>query len=57
VNANEAEARRASRFSAIGHTPGAIELVEDRGGGEYPRTLDLRRAPTPAPADARAPIT
>ncbi|HEX4364607.1 MAG TPA: transglutaminase family protein [Solirubrobacteraceae bacterium] len=57
VNANEAEARRASRFSAIGHTPGAIELVEDRRGGEYPRTLDLRRAPMPAPAEARAPIT
>ncbi len=56
VNANEAEARRASRFAAGGHTPGPIDttalLKLDRpsGGvgadnGDYPRTLDLRRAP------------
>jgi len=57
VNANEAEARRASRFTALGHTPGPIAL-SDRGDGarfarvgieslEYPLTLDLRRAPFP----------
>ena len=43
VNANEAEARRRSRFFPIGHTPGP--MVEPRGsvGKEHPRTLDLRR--------------
>ncbi len=58
VNANEAEARRASRFAAEGHTPGPIDISALLGGGaafggigndslEYPRTLDLRRAPYP----------
>ena len=52
VNANEAEARRTSRFAAGGHTPGPVDvgaldravhgLSADR---DYPRTLDLRRAP------------
>jgi uncharacterized protein (DUF2126 family) len=43
VNANEAEARRRSRFFPIGHTPGP--MAEPRGGvgKEHPRTLDLRR--------------
>jgi uncharacterized protein (DUF2126 family) len=56
VNANEAEARRASRFSAGGHTPGLVDVSAILGTGpaaagvgtqslEYPRTLDLRRAP------------
>jgi uncharacterized protein (DUF2126 family) len=54
VNANEAEARRASRFSAAGHTPGPVDVTALVGamaatGGaqspDYPRTLDLRRAP------------
>jgi uncharacterized protein (DUF2126 family) len=56
VNANEAEARRASRFSAGGHTPGPVDVDSLLGAGpaaagvgtqglEYPRTLDLRRAP------------
>ena len=56
VNANEAEARRASRFSAGGHSPGPIDisalLGTDPGFAgvstqrvEYPLTLDLRRAP------------
>lgn len=48
VNANEAEARRASRFTPFGHTPGA--LTADRLAAidsssrdpEYPWTLDLR---------------
>jgi len=43
TNAAEAEARRASRFSASGHTPGRIEVADSRRDGEYPRTLDLRR--------------
>jgi len=43
INANDAEARRASRFEPTGHTPGRIEVTDVRRGGEYPRTLDLRR--------------
>jgi len=43
VNLNEAEARRAARFFAFGHTPGAM----DPGGvvvdSEFPATLDLRK--------------
>jgi uncharacterized protein (DUF2126 family)/transglutaminase-like putative cysteine protease len=52
VNANEAEARRTSRFEARGHTPGPVDVtaldVALHGLGadrDYPRTLDLRRAP------------
>jgi len=56
VNANEAEARRASRFSAMGHTPGPVDIeallaASPAPGGpgtqslDYPWTLDLRRAP------------
>ena len=44
VNAGEAEARRASRFEAHGHTPGQVEIPQPQGPGEHPRTLDLRRA-------------
>lgn len=47
VNANEAESRRLSRFTAMGHTPGVmhvppatINVVSSR---EFPFTLDLRR--------------
>jgi uncharacterized protein (DUF2126 family)/transglutaminase-like putative cysteine protease len=51
VNANEAEARRARRFEAAGHTPGTVDVgrIEElerrivRENTEYPRTLDLRR--------------
>ena len=43
VNANEAEARRRSRFFAIGHTPGAMPEPRAAAGAEHPRTLDLRR--------------
>jgi uncharacterized protein (DUF2126 family) len=45
VNSNEAEARRAARFFAFGHTPGTFmtpELVID---AEFPATLDLRKRP------------
>jgi uncharacterized protein (DUF2126 family)/transglutaminase-like putative cysteine protease len=47
VNANEAEARRVSRFDPS-HTPGSFDVTalaihEPAEGGEYPRTLDLRR--------------
>jgi uncharacterized protein (DUF2126 family) len=50
VNANEAEARRASRFEAMGHTPGPIDVDALRAPApgpaqDYPRTLDLRRIP------------
>ena len=50
VNANEAEARRASRFEPFGHTPGKLDVAAMREAGrraaseDYPRTLDLRRA-------------
>jgi uncharacterized protein (DUF2126 family)/transglutaminase-like putative cysteine protease len=51
VNAHEAEARRARRFEAMGHTPGEIDvealeaelLRRTNDGTDYPVTLDLRR--------------
>jgi uncharacterized protein (DUF2126 family)/transglutaminase-like putative cysteine protease len=43
VNANEAEARRRSRFYPIGHTPGPMPEPTVRVAKEHPRTLDLRR--------------
>ncbi|MCW3159274.1 DUF2126 domain-containing protein [Micropruina sonneratiae] len=51
VNAVEAESRRASRFSELGHTPGPVdtsgwpsaEAVFGPMGTEYPCTVDLRR--------------
>ncbi|MFT3798056.1 DUF2126 domain-containing protein [Microbacterium sp.] len=51
VNANEAEARRSGRFAPHGHTPGRFDVAAAREAGaraattDYPRTLDLRRAP------------
>ena len=51
INANEAEARRASRFHAHGHTAGRIdvgalrETARRAASDEYPHTLDLRRVP------------
>jgi uncharacterized protein (DUF2126 family)/transglutaminase-like putative cysteine protease len=43
VNANEAEARRRSRFFPFGHTPGPISEPVEKRSPEHPRTLDLRR--------------
>jgi uncharacterized protein (DUF2126 family) len=43
VNANEAEARRAARFFAIGHTGGTLAVPPVELNPEYPATLDLRR--------------
>ncbi|HEY5822128.1 MAG TPA: transglutaminase family protein [Propionibacteriaceae bacterium] len=51
VNAKEAEARRARRFEAMGHTTGVIDVDalnaqlvrREASGSEYPLTLDLRR--------------
>ena len=43
VNAAEAAGRRAARFEPLGHTPGTLDPPPPRRGGEYPRTLDLRR--------------
>ena len=44
VNANEAEARRRSRFFPFGHTPGPMPAPVVQRSREHPRTLDLRRA-------------
>jgi uncharacterized protein (DUF2126 family) len=48
VNANEAEARRSSRFWAFGHSAGPLTVTPVTVGGgddEYPGILDLRRHP------------
>lgn len=51
INANEAEARRASRFEQLGHSTGRVDVAAVREAGrraatrEYPHTLDLRRVP------------
>ena len=45
VNANEAEARRVSRFWPLGHTPGPMRIVPEPPNPSYPFTLDLRRTP------------
>jgi len=48
VNANEAESRRLSRFTAMGHTPGLMQLppvtINVPASREFPFTLDLRRS-------------
>lgn len=43
VNANSAEARRRSRFFAIGHSQGPMAEPRAMVGRDHPRTLDLRR--------------
>ncbi|MDD2882398.1 MAG: transglutaminase family protein [Rhodoferax sp.] len=47
VNANEAESRRLSRFTPMGHTPGLMHVppatINVPGSREFPFTLDLRR--------------
>ncbi|MAS55676.1 MAG: transglutaminase [Pimelobacter sp.] len=60
INANEAEARRASRFTSHGHTAGRLDVgaLRERArraaSDEYPHTLDLRRVP-PAATPSTAP--
>ncbi len=43
VNANEAEARRRSRFLAMGHSPGPMPEPLSSTSLDHPMTLDLRR--------------
>jgi len=43
VNSNEAEARRATRFFAFGHTAGKVIVPALEVNPEFPATLDLRR--------------
>jgi uncharacterized protein (DUF2126 family) len=43
VNSNEAEARRAARFFAFGHTAGKVIVPALEVNPEFPATLDLRR--------------
>jgi uncharacterized protein (DUF2126 family)/transglutaminase-like putative cysteine protease len=45
VNANEAEARRVSRFMEEGHSPGKLSIRRENPAREFPLTLDLRREP------------
>ncbi|HEY2383769.1 MAG TPA: transglutaminase family protein [Terriglobia bacterium] len=46
VNSNEAEARRLTRFFALGHTPGRVDVPRLDVNPEFPSTLDLRRRGT-----------
>ena len=42
VNSFEAESRRLTRFSTIGHTPGKMRVQKEEVSREFPFTLDLR---------------
>ncbi|CAN5418325.1 transglutaminase family protein [soil metagenome] len=61
INANEAEARRASRFQAHGHTAGRLdvgalrETARRAHSDEYPHTLDLRRVASLVATPSTAP--
>jgi uncharacterized protein (DUF2126 family) len=46
VNANEAEARRLSRFAEHGHTGGRLVLADEPQNPDFPWTLDLRSTPS-----------
>ncbi|HEV8626039.1 MAG TPA: transglutaminase family protein [Acidimicrobiia bacterium] len=58
VNANEAEARRTSRFQPFGHTPGLLDAARSAALADHtagiapghPHTLDLLRVRLPRPA-------
>ena len=43
VNSNEAESRRASRFSRVGHSGKSIEPRPAKVNRDFPMTLDLRK--------------
>jgi Putative amidoligase enzyme (DUF2126) len=45
INANEAEARRITRFLNIGHIPDPMSVRADGRNPAFPFMLDLRRAP------------
>ncbi|MDB4679543.1 MAG: transglutaminase family protein [Planctomycetaceae bacterium] len=40
----EAESRRACRFFHFGHTPGEVNIPDERPDPHFPMTLDLRRS-------------
>ncbi|MFN0129604.1 MAG: DUF2126 domain-containing protein [Verrucomicrobiales bacterium] len=44
VNAYEAESRRLTRFTLVGHTPGRVVVAPTAINPAHPFTLDLRRA-------------
>jgi uncharacterized protein (DUF2126 family) len=48
VNANEAEARRRTRFFGIGHSPGSLIPQVPTVDPDFPLTLDLRRTSPPS---------